>query len=207
MNTLRPLSFFILAAAQTVAFGYTIDFSSDAPGAISNGFTSAGYAGAHFSDSNGADLVLGNFGAQTNGVGLVVFGDDPSALVIDFDGLMNSISLRFGNDDPNVTSASDIALLTLFNGATQVGQTSVVLNRDDIMNQTIAFSGAGFNRATFVYASANGTPLNLIEVVDDITFSGPLFSEAPIGEVPDGGSTLGLLGLALAGLVAWRRRT
>jgi MYXO-CTERM domain-containing protein len=68
------------------------------------------------------------------------------------------------------------------------------MNRDDIMNQTIAISGPVFDRATFFYnVSTNG----LIEIVDNIQFTS--FSAVPT----PGAMLLGSIG---AGLVGWLRR-
>jgi Ca2+-binding RTX toxin-like protein len=84
-----------------------------------------------------------------------------------------AISLAFGNDDPNVTDTSDQAKLTLYRGAAEVGEVSVNVNANDLMDQRIAHHGAVFNRATFQYVNAADVPKNLIEIVDDIVV-GPL---------------------------------
>jgi hypothetical protein len=78
----------------------TITFETDSSGSKPNGFTSAACPVAHFSDSMGTGLNLGNFTPSTHGRGLAVFGDHASFLIIDFDVLMGSITLGFGNDDP-----------------------------------------------------------------------------------------------------------
>lgn len=179
----------------------TIDFTTDTTGGKANGFTSTQSAVAHFTDTFGSELQINDFLSQGIGNALAVFGDDVSALQINFDVLMNSLSLKFGNDDPAFSSPGDLAVLTLFNGATQVGQVSVVMNRDDIMNQTISFGGTTFNRATFQYTNAAGTGIGLIEIVDDITF------EAGGQGTPDSGSTLVLFAVALAGVISFRRRS
>jgi len=145
-----------------------IDFEQDTTGPKPNGFTSADSSLVHFTDSIGADLEVGDYSPATNGNGLAVYGDDPSALIIDLDRPADFIRLAFGNDDPGWSSPGDLAVLTVFLGPTQVGQTTVVMNRNDVMDQTISFHGGPFNRATFVYADPALSPIGLIEDVDDI---------------------------------------
>lgn len=172
-----------------------IDFSSDSSGYKANGFSSVADAGVHFSDTLGQDLYLQNFGSQSHGNGLAVLSDDLSQLSIRFDFMINALSLAFGNDDAGWTSNGDRALLTLFNGALQIGQSSVEMNRNDLMDQTIGFSGADFDRATFAYVRGN-TPINLIEIIDDVTFTRAAHVPEP--------TMLGLLGIGLLGLGALR---
>lgn len=177
-----------------------ITFTGDTTGAQANGFTSVDSAVAHFTDSIGANLQVTDFGSQSNGNALGVFSDDPSVLIINFDVPMSSITLSFGNDDACCSSAGDVAQLTVFNGGVQVGQAQVVMNRNDLMDQTITVSGVTFNEARFAYASPGGAPINLIEIVDDIT----LVQGVPA--LP----ALALAGLAVllmvAGYLALRRR-
>ena len=155
-----------------------------------------------FSDSIGAGLQLGNFVPQNvSGNGLLVHSDDPSALLMNFTQLNGSLSLVFGNDDPFIVgsnnSTGSIAQLTLFNGATQVGQVSVVMNGNDIADQTISYTGTAFNNASFVYANAAGIPISLIELVDDINFE----RANPTNPVPaPAGLVLGFIGMGFAGL-------
>lgn len=184
-----------VALAGSLQAAVVIDFESDPSGAVPNGWMSADSALVAFSDSSGADLNVGNWGAQSNNTkALGVWGDDPSYLIMDFSTLVDSLQLDFGNDDPGFSAAGDQALLTVFLGASQVGQTAVAMNRDDIMNQTIAVSGLVFDRATFFYnVSTNG----LIEIVDNIQFT-------PFSAVPAPGAML--LGGIGTGLVGWLRR-
>ena len=114
-------------------------------------------------------LQIASFvGNQSDGQGLGVFGDDESELILDFAVTVDALSLEFGNDDPGFSNSGDLAVLTVFDGAVQVGQTSVVLNRNDILDQTISFSGVQFNKATFFFdVTTNG----LIEIVDNIEFN------------------------------------
>ncbi|MGD9960936.1 calcium-binding protein [Nocardioides sp.] len=147
----------------------TVSFTSDTPGAKPNGYASPDSPSMLFFDTIGANLNVTDFGAQSHGQAIGVSSDDASALEVRFTSPTTAISMSFGNDDPIVANATDLAQLTLFRGATQVGQVQVNVNANDLMDQKISF-GAGplFNRAVFQYVSAAGTPLGLIEIVDDI---------------------------------------
>jgi hypothetical protein len=179
--------------AGAVQAAVVIDFESDATGAKPNGWQSDDSALVSFSDSMGANLGVGDYGSQSHGQALAVNGDDASYLIMDFASPVSFLSLEFGNDDPGYSTAGDEAVLTAFLGAVQVGQTSVVMNRDDIMNQSITVSGVTFDRATFFY---DVTGVGLIEIVDNIQF------ESSAVPAP-GAIVLGSLG---AGLVGWLRR-
>ena len=129
-----PIDAEVEGDAFGVAAAGVIDFNSDGTGAIPNGFTSDDSPIVHFSDSIGANLSLGDFGAQSAfSNSIAVFDDfDASALVIDFDTKMQSVSLDFGNDDPGFSAPGDVAELRLFDGINPVGTVQVIMNRDDV---------------------------------------------------------------------------
>lgn len=195
----RPIMFALIACVALTGVAQAvvvIDFESDTTGAKPNGWMSVDSSLVSFTDSVGTDLNVGDYGAQSQGQALAVMTDfDDSWLVMDFAVRVNSLSLDFGNDDPAFSTAGDQAVLTAFLGGSQVGQTSVVMNRDDIMNQSISIAGVDFDQATFYYAV--NPSQGLIEIVDNIQFQ-------PGGVIPAPGAlVLGSLG---AGLIGWLRR-
>lgn len=169
------------AAVATTPSPTSVTFTGEAPGAKPNGYASTEFPGMLFSDTLGSDLVVGDYGDQTHGLGLATWGDDGSALEIRLNGPTTSISMAFGNDDPNFTNGTDQAELTLYRGANQVDQVDVNVNANDLMDQRIGYAGGRlFNRATFQYVDAAGAPKNLIEMVDDIQLA-PLCTIAGAG--------------------------
>ena len=160
-------------ATAAVPGPVTIDFSAETTGAKGNGYVTAASPDVFFYDTSGADLSVFDYGIQSNGRGLGVQGDDASALEIRLGKPATAISLAFGNDDPGFTDTTDQAQLTLYRGAVKVGQVSVNVNSNDVMDQRVSHHGAVFNRATFQYVNAADVPKNLIEIVDDIVV-GPL---------------------------------
>ncbi len=189
-------------ATDIAATAATIDFEADASGLQANGFSPAGHPGVHFTDTDGADLFISDFSPQSVGQGLAVFSDDASILRIDFDFLVNALSIAFGNDDPDgFAGEGDIALLTLFNGASEVGSAFTEMNLNDIMDQTVVFSGLAFNRALFSFADADGNPIDLIEIVDYIDYT-PADIAAGVPEP----ASLTLIGAGLMGLGGIARR-
>lgn len=168
----------VVAPAPAGAIGapnpdIVIDFEGDALGAKPNGFTSVASGAVRFSDTIGADLSIDNAFGQGEGTrSLVVRPDsDRSGLRISLDSPTTRISLNFGNDDPGFTDPGDEAVLKAFRGSTQVGEARVVMNRNDLMDQTISFGRADgpiFSRIVFdMDVSGQG----LIEVVDHIVIA------------------------------------
>lgn len=157
------------ASLVSAAPSVSIDFQRDRERPIPNGTSSVDSASVTFGDSRGEDLEIGDFGHQSHGKALGVWGDDPSALIIDVRRPARSISLWFGNDDPGWTRPGDRAVLTLFHHGRRVGRVSVKMNRNDRMDQWIAYEGHPFDRAVFLFDADRRR--GLIEIVDDITIS------------------------------------
>lgn len=208
MKTIKLFAIVVLCvsfASGIHAQTLTIDFESDAAIPVPNGFASVDAPGVTFTDSIGANLSIGNFGVQSDGQGLLTGGDDPSVLIISIPTSADSISLDFGNDDACCSADGDVAYLAVFDGASLVAETSVVMNRDDIMNQTITYSGQPFNRAEFSYADPSFNPINLIEVVDNIVINPLGATLGPAVPVPvDSRWALLIMMLLLAGVAVSR---
>jgi hypothetical protein len=161
----------VWSAAPAAAAPTTVDFTQDAPGGHPNGFKSADSDQAAFTDSAGTDLSVDDYGDQSHGRALGACCDDASELVIDFTVPMRSVSLAFGNDDPGYSSAGDRAALRVFDNGSQVGIATQDMNRNDLMDQTVSYTGPPcFTQAKFRYEGAGGVPINLYEIVDDIVF-------------------------------------
>jgi len=175
----------LLTGPMAHAIPVTIDFELDAVGARANGFVSATVPGVSFFDTVGGELGIYQVPEGSGLRSLVVGTDlDGSALEIRFDSHTDFLSLAFGNDDPLKTNAGDLALLTIFSGATQLGQVAQVLNRDDLMNQSIQFGAIDgavlFDRAVFAFTNptfstftggGSFADVGATEVVDNIVFN------------------------------------
>ena len=144
-----------------------IDFESDTLGAKANGWMSVDSTNVVFDDSVGSGLQLMAI-AEGDGQSLVVFDDfDDSQLDMSFMYRLRSISMDFGNDDPLFSEAGDSAILGVSIGGNPLGGTAVVMNRDDLMNQSIGISDVGcFDTASFKFDVVPNT--GVIEVVDNI---------------------------------------
>ena len=199
----------VVAAVVSIggaASAATVDFTAGPTGFQPEGYSATGAPELTFTTATGSGFVVGSFGTQSDGNGLLVLGDaDGNFLKGAFSTSKNSLSLSFGNDDPAFTVASDLATLRVFLGAVFVGQSTVLLNRDDIMNQTIAFTGASFDNFTFAYTDAVGSPFTggggLVEIVDNVTYTAPR-----VGEIPEPATwALMLLGFGAVGALIRRR--
>jgi RTX calcium-binding nonapeptide repeat (4 copies) len=150
-----------------------IDFEQDTIGTKQNGFTSADSPLVHLS-SIGSEptLALDEFAGSGEGA-LSLYANDgfgPGDIRMVLDRPTNRISLRFGFDFDSFSEPGDEAVLTVFRGTTEVGQTRIVLNRNGLMDQAISFqNGPLFNRVTFAY----NTAAQSFEVIDRIVI-GPL---------------------------------
>ena len=139
--------------------------------ATADPFTSVHNPTVHFVDQITTNLNVYDAGGESNGKGLGIFSDDASALLILLDVPTTRLSIRVGNDHPSVVLPGDRATLTLYRNGDQVARRHVTLNDNDLGDQFIQYQGrVAIDRATLVYNRA-GTPLALIEVVDDIALA------------------------------------
>lgn len=175
MHKLRLVSvlFLLLLSGAVNAALITIDFESDTLGDKGASFTSVDTNLVSFTAQD--RLSISDFGIQSVGQGLAAFGDD-AGIGMDFSVFVDSLSLVFGNDDPNFSETK--AILTVFDGAIQMGQVELIYNKNDAADETIAISGVGnFNRATLVYEDGTSA---LAEVVDNIEFNTADARQIPI---------------------------
>lgn len=126
-------------------------------------------------------MQVANYGGQGDGQSLAVFSDgNGNFLRGAIAGGANYLSFSFGNDDPFYSNPGDLAYLQVFSGAALLNTVTVLLNRDDLMNQTISYSGL-FDNFTFAYTDAAGNPftgggnanVGLIEIVDNFNLVAP----------------------------------
>lgn len=200
-----------MAGQAAAATFVTVDFEEDAAGVKADGFSSADYAGLDFFTDLGAGLEVGNYGVQSDGQGMLARNDTNGNFIVGVfnDGPHSFLSMDFGNDDPSFTIPGQRAVLTVYLGAALVGQTFVVMNRNDVMDQTIGFNFGPFDNFTFAFTDAAGNPftggpgtnVGLIEVIDNITFD---VADAPIPEPATW--AMMILGFGGVGAILRRRR-
>lgn len=189
-----------MLAQPAMSSTVTIDFETDTLVNVPNGFVSDDSGIVSFTGTNGSNLRIRDFNSQSDGRALGVFPDGPGELQMDFTQNVSGLTLAFGNDDPGFSNPGDRAWLTGWLGGTLVETVNVVMNRDDIMNQTIALT-AVVDQAFFYYGDAAGNAIRLIEIVDNISFTPTDIAPIPL---PAAGW---MLLASLGGLVLMRRRT
>ena len=197
---LSLLASMLLAFTAATVRADVITFDNDPQGPQAQPFQSVDSVLVRFStSSNFSSLDVHNFQAVSNNTNaLFVPGSVADVLVIDFSTLVNSLSLDFGFDLPSDPQTT--ATLTVFLNGVQVGQTVMLANQNGFVDQTIVFSGAMFNQATFSVALPSNPACCSAELVDNVTFT-PVADTA----VPEP-ATITLLGLGLAGVAAKARK-
>ena len=182
----------VVAAFGASAAPILVDFESD-PAFVNvpNGFTSSDSSLIHFSDTNGADLIV----LEVDGSNaLATFFDDDSGLLMEFDFVASALSMDFGNT--LLADIGDTAVLTLLMGGVVVDSTSLTLNMTNEIDQTISYTGLLFNSAILRYDVSGG----LVEVVDNIQVT----QGSPAIPEPHAGIVFGM-GALLVGAVCVRR--
>lgn len=194
------LKFTALAAGclLSLSAAAAVNFTSEVTGVKADGYTVNGIS--FYNTVTSGYMEVDDYQFQSNGKAIAANDDsNGNALKMTFSPT-SVISMAFGNDDPFFTNPGDLALLQVFNGATLVGFSSVVLNRDDEMNQSISFNGDSFDSAIFSYVDPSFNPYTgggagLIEIIDNISL------------VPEPETYVMLLtGLGLLGFMARRRK-
>jgi hypothetical protein len=193
----RQASLVVLAVVSLVGrasgnSAHVVNFESDTIGNKGTAFTSVDSPLVTFSDPAASFIQVRTFFTEASGKGIEAFGTN-TGMVMQFAAPAISLSILFGNDDPSF--AEDRALLRVFSGASQVGQSVVLYNRNDFADETISISNVGtFDRAQLTYVGPSLTiQSNLGEIIEEIRFV----------VVPEP-SSLALL--SLGGRLLWRRR-
>jgi hypothetical protein len=177
IHVLAAVAALVALATPARADTITVTFNSDTLGIKPNGFVSVDSNLVSFSNSDPADpttpgsqIIIENLNG--NGTNDLAFHGS-KFLLMHFTTPVTSLSLSFGNDEPSDTHPGDSAVLTALLGGSFVGSTSVAFNRNDLLDQTIGFSGGTFDDALFVFAQgASGSPIPfLAEIIDDVTFT------------------------------------
>lgn len=182
----------------------TIDFSSAPKSLQPNGYTigDVSFATTYAGKWNYYQILLGDWSDSSisHGMALAIVGEE-AKLEMSFSKTSDFLSLEFGNDNPQWISAGSKAWLAIYMDNTLVNTTSVVMNLNTIMDQSISLSGMLFNRALFWYGDTDGHDVWMSEVVDNITYTTytpPVPAPAP--------AAVWLFGSGLAGLLGFNRR-
>ncbi|MEM1381606.1 MAG: hypothetical protein AAGH41_13380 [Pseudomonadota bacterium] len=201
-TALASAMFLATAFGQAQAADIVIDFEADSLGFFANGFTSVDSPLVAFSNTAESEVRIIGAGTltppeQADGQGLVVVDDGATrgGVQLDFAQAVSAVTLSFGNDDPAFADAGTLANLEGFSNGVSVGSVDVVVNLDDVLNQSITLSGLTMDRVVFTYLQADRSPSILFEIIDNISAD---FAPIPLpGAAP-------LFAAALAGFGARR---
>ncbi|MQW78078.1 hypothetical protein GHK92_19605 [Nocardioides sp. dk4132] len=157
-------------AAAVVPTDTVIDFTGDAPGTKAPGFVSVATPDVNFRETGGGPVYVDDFSTLSNGQAIVALFTPTAGLDIRLTRPTTGIAMAFGNDNPERVNTTSKARLQVFRGQSQVGVVDVNVNANSTMDQVIRYADARvFDRAVLTYVTADGVPVELQEVVDDIT--------------------------------------
>ncbi len=189
-KTAQALVAALLTACGVLAHAAVVTFTGATPGLKPSPYVD----GVEFGDSATPYVRIDNFSENHGDTALAAPTDDQSYLVMVFPTVSNFLTIDFGNDDAALTHPGDLAVLAVFLNGIYVGESSVVLNRNDLVDQTVVFSSQLFDSAIFVFTDSNENPIALAELIDNITY------------LPEP-ATLAVFGAGLLGMALMRRRT
>jgi hypothetical protein len=157
-------------AASTVAHDL-IGFESDPPGSGGEPWPSRDNPTVHFIKGGGSSVEIGDYGSASNGRGLRATGTEGMIIIV-FDVPTRRLTLRFGNDTPDITLPGDRATLTVFRNDRRVARKHVTLNRNGDGDQFIEYRGrSAIDRASFLYERDGSLIESAEEVIDDIVLA------------------------------------
>lgn len=177
------------------AHAVLITFDNDAPGAYANPFTSADSALVQFSEVGSG--AVGSIGinpnqSTSNVLDTSLGGGAPDEILMEFLTPVTSLSFDIGH--PSGLQAD--GWLRVFNGATQIDESRVALDGDNLFNQTISYSGSPITSALYALVATGSTDLGqAAESIDNLNID-------PV-PVP---AAVWLFGTALVGFVGISRR-
>jgi hypothetical protein len=191
---LHLLCVLVLLLSFTSSHATTIDFSSDFTGTFFDGFRSVDAPDVLFLPLVGRTLtVSGLSGAPAPA--LVSFA---GGVLIEFDNIADSLAMDFGNDElGSLGSLGDLAVLQVYLDGNLVGTSSLAMNFNDLIDQTISIAGVAFDSAIIDYTTPAGDPIQLARLIDNIVF------DVAVVPIP---ASVWLFGSGLLGLVGMARR-
>lgn len=183
-----------LSAGTAAAASQLVDFDSDPIGPVPDGFVSDDSPLVSFSASFGANLEIGDFGAQTDFTqGLANAIDDTTGIWMDFAAPVRGLSFDYGNDDATFLGAPVFGTVVAFLDFSLVASITFATNMNDIMDETFGLGPVVVDRVFFTYTDANGTQVGLAELIDNVAFTAAVPVPPALPLLAGGAAALALL--------------